>query len=127
MSNSKWVKLIARLVENCHLIKECRVKLLGEEYTGLRLLRIDEDVTFNFDYYPAAMEAMISGKPYGWKFYCQIEWLDFPSTVTDAQGRPVAQDTAAIQDQIAEVGRFQLALTGDNLRLYAYQQVNSST
>lgn len=122
MSNSKWVKLIARLVENYSLIHECRVKLLGEEYTGLRTLRIDEYVTLNFDYYPVAMEAMISGKPRGWYAYDQIEWLDFPGVVTDAKGHTIAQDTVAIQDKIAEVGLFQLALTVDNLRLYAYQQ-----
>jgi len=126
MSNSKWVKLITKLVEHHSLIKECRVKLLGEDYTSLRTLRIDEYVTFNFDYYPAAMEAMISGKPRGWYAYDQIEWLDFPSEVADAKGRAGAQDIAVIQHRIAEVGQFQLALTADNLRLYAYQQAQTA-
>nr|GFC82981.1 hypothetical protein [Tanacetum cinerariifolium] len=63
LNNAKWVKLLHALVAHYSLIKECQVKLVWEEEYSDRLLRIDENTEYLFDYYDQAMEAMITGKP----------------------------------------------------------------
>lgn len=118
LNNAKWVRLLHALVAHHHLIKECQVKLLWEEKPTGRLLRIDENTKYQFDYYDQAMEAMITGKPYGWWAYREIEWLEFPRYST---GKSSEQDLTAIQSVLASVGQIPLVLTGDALRLEAYR------
>ena len=120
MSNAKWVKLITTLVENWSLVQECKVKLIWEDKSVYRRLAIDEHTSYQFNYYASAMEAMIIGSPrLGWAAYKEIEWLDFPRFSSD---KAVSQDLIAIQQKIEAVGKFQMDLSPDNLRLYAYQR-----
>ncbi|MGI4866214.1 MAG: DUF6678 family protein [Janthinobacterium lividum] len=118
LNNSKWVKLIHALVAHHDLIKECQVKLIWEEKPTGRLLRIDENTMYQFDYYDQAMEAMITGKPHGWWAYREIEWLEFPRYLT---GQSSEQDLAAIQSVLTSIGQIPLVLTDDSLRLEAYR------
>ncbi|MCR5889308.1 hypothetical protein LRS06_16350 [Hymenobacter sp. J193] len=119
MSNAKWLKLLSALVENAALIAECRVKLIWEQETMIRWLVFDEDTSYRFDYYDTAMEAMITGNPRGWYAYKEIEWLEFPRFISN---KSVVQDLHAIQLQIQAIGQFQLELSDENLRLYAYRR-----
>ena len=108
MSNAKWVKLIATLVENWFLVQECKVKLIWEDKSVDRRLAIDEHTSYQFNYYANAMEAMIIGSPrLGWAAYKEIEWLDFPRLSSD---KVVTQDLTAIQQKIEAVGEFQMDL-----------------
>lgn len=121
MSNAKWVKLIALLVANSDLIQACKVKLIWEDIDVERWLLIGEETSYQFDYYANAMEAMITGIPrLGWTVYKEIEWLDFPRFSRDIGE---AQDLYTIQLKIEEVGCFQINVSADNLRLYAYQRL----
>ncbi len=118
MSNAKWVKLLTILVANWQLVQECKVKLIWEDASVEQWLHIEEETTYNFDYYASAMEAMIVGIPrLGWVAYKEIEWLDFPKFLRNKVG---AQDLEAIRCQIEKIGEFQLVMMSDNLRLYAY-------
>ncbi|GAB3648871.1 hypothetical protein GCM10027594_24280 [Hymenobacter agri] len=120
MSNAKWVKLIATLVKNWFLVHECKVKLIWEDESVERLLAIDEHTSYQFNYYASAMEAMIIGRPrLGWAAYKEIEWLDFPRF---ASSNSLPQDLLSIQQKIDSIGKFQMELSPDNLRLYAYQR-----
>jgi hypothetical protein len=121
MSNSKWIKLIATLVANTDIIKECLVKPIWEEQEPIRHLRFDAHTYYGFDYYASAMESMVSGNPRGWYDYKEIEWLDFPRLIT-AKGRVAAitQNLEAIELLLNSVGKFHLELMEDKLRLYAY-------
>jgi len=121
LSNAKWVKLITALIANWQLIHECRVKLIWEDASVERWLRIEEEVSHEFDYYANAMEAMIVGTPrLGWATYKEIEWLDFPRF---SCRKASVQDLKAIQQKIEEIGLFQFDASSDNLRLYAYQRL----
>jgi hypothetical protein len=120
-SNAKWVKLIAALVAHADTIKECLVKLVWEEQEPIRHLQFDEHTRYDFDYYASAMESMVSGKPSGWYAYKEIEWLDFPRlVVTKGKAESIMQDLDGIKLMLTGVGQFQLELTQENLRLYAY-------
>jgi len=120
MSNAKWVKLLATLVANWQLIQECKVKLIWEDASVERWLRIEEETSYEFDYYASAMEAMIVGAPHlGWAAYKEIEWLDFPKLPRNKVG---VQDLKDIQYKIEEIGDFQYIASPDNLRLYACQR-----
>jgi len=120
LSNAKWVKLLTALVANWKLIEECKVKLIWEDASVERWLRIEEETSYEFDYYASAMEAMIVGIPrLGWTAYKEIEWLEFPRFPHNKVG---VQDLQAIQQKIEEVGQFQLDASPENLRLYAYQR-----
>ncbi|QKG56338.1 hypothetical protein GKZ68_06615 [Hymenobacter sp. BRD128] len=121
MSDSKWVKLLATLVANAAIIRECLVKPIWEEQEPTRHLLFDENTYYDFDYYASAMESMVSGNPRGWYAYKEIEWLDFPRFITTkGKAEPVSQDLEAIELLLSKVGQFQLELTEENLRLYAY-------
>lgn len=120
MSNSKWVKLIAALVANTDVVKECLVKPIWEEQEPTRHLQFDEHTHYNFDYYASAMETMVSGKPTGWYAYKEIEWLDFPRFTTKGKAVSTEQDLEQIELLLNNMGQFQLELTEEKLRLYAY-------
>jgi hypothetical protein len=121
MSNSKWVKLIAALVENYAEVKECLVKPIWDDQQPFRQLLIDDTTTYDHDYYNSAMEGMVSDKPRGWYAYKEIEWLDFPRQLTNKTDSPAAvQNLELINQLIDGAGKYFVELTPDNLRLYAY-------
>ena len=109
MSDAKWVRLLDALTAHPGLVHECRAKLVWDD--EVRELRIDE-MEFEFDYWPHAMEAMVSGSPRGWYEYRELEWISFPA------GK---QDVARIRAVLDARGRFDLEEGDDGLRLYAYR------
>lgn len=109
MSDAKWVRLLDALTAHEGLVQECRAKLVWDD--EIRDLAIDEK-EFQFDYWPHAMEAMISGRPRGWYEYRELEWIRFPSG---------SQDLAKIRATLDARGRFDLERSEDGLTLYAYR------
>ncbi|WP_375416167.1 hypothetical protein [uncultured Hymenobacter sp.] len=122
LNNAKWVKLLHVLVTHHSLIKECQVKLIWEKKHIGRVLLINENTNYQFDYYNRAMEAMITGRPSGWYAYREIEWLTFPRYPAGQSGE---QNLDGIQAALASVGQIPLVLTTDVLRLNAYCSIAS--
>ena len=124
MNNKKWVKVIKALVDNFQEIKECQVKLIWEKDNNLRRLKIQEFISYNFDYYDTSMEAMISGNPKGWYDYKEIEWLDFPRKAITYENLKtniaVEQNLELIKDILGKIGIIETKIGKDNLRLFAY-------
>ena len=109
MNDTKWVRLLDALTANDGLVVDCRAKLVWD--AEIRYMQID-GMQRDFDYWPHAMEAMISGTPRGWYDYKEIEWIEFPSA---------EQDLGQIRSTIESVGKFELESTDAGLRLYAYR------
>lgn len=120
LNNAKWVKLLDSMVAHHGLVKECQVKLVWEEAYSGRVLLINENTNYQFDYYDHAMEAMITGGPSGWFAYREIEYLSFPRYLT---GQPGEQDLAGIEVALASIGQIPLVLTTSALRLDAYRSI----
>ena len=110
MSDTKWLRLLDALTAVDRLVDDCRAKLVWDD--EIRYMQID-GMTRDFDYWPRAMEAMISGAPRGWYDYKELEWIEFP---TDAE-----HDLGQIRSTIESVGQFELESTDAALRLYAYR------
>ena len=119
MSNYKWVKLIEILVDNAHLIKKCQVKLIWEE-KHLRELLIDEHTSYQFDYYESSMESMISGPPYGWYAYKEIQWIAFPRKIYSTKNA-IQQDIIKIYEVIRQTGELCVEIDNNELIIYAYK------
>ncbi len=114
MNNSKWVKLIRKIVENFDVIKKCTVKLIYDD--EIRLLNITGDEQYDLDFYSNSMEGMLTNPIVpGWTVYKEIEWISFPY---DAE---VAQDIFKIKEQIRMLGEFNDELTDNYYRIYAYK------
>jgi hypothetical protein len=109
MNDTKWVRLLDALTSPEALVADCRAKLVWD--TEIRYMHID-GMQRDFDYWPHAMEAMISGTPRGWYDYKEIEWIEFPAA---------GQDVVQIRAVIESVGQFELESTDAGLRLYAYR------
>lgn len=109
MSDAKWVRLLDAITGHDGLVTDCRVKLVWDD--NIRYMQID-GMDFNFDYWPRAVEGMISGFPRGWYEYREIEWIEFPAA---------GQDLAAIRSVIHAVGQFDIESTDAELRLHAYR------
>lgn len=114
MNNSKWVKLIRKIVENFDVIKKCTVKLIYDD--EIRLLNITGDEQYDLDFYSNSMEGMLTNPIVpGWTVYKEIEWISFPY---DAE---VVQDILKIKEQIQMLGEFNDELTDNYYRIYAYK------
>ena len=110
MSNAKWVRILDALSSQEGLVVDCKVKLVWDD----QICQIAIDgATFKFDYWPMAMEGMISCRRRGWYDYKEIEWLMFPS---------VGQDVTRIRETIQAAGQFVLDMSEDGLKLSAYQE-----
>jgi hypothetical protein len=109
MSDAKWVRLLDALTAQRGLVASCAVKLVWD--CEVRTIQID-GMSYNFNYWPHAMEAMISGAPRGWHGYNEIEWAEFP-----AHG----QDLGRIRPVIDAAGQFDLHASPSGLRLVAYR------
>ena len=114
MNNSKWVKLIQKIVENFDVIKNCSVKLIYDE--NVRLLNITGNEQYDLDFYSNSMEGMLTNPIVpGWTVYKEIEWISFPSDTE------VVQDILKIKQQIETLGKFNDELTDNYYRIYAYK------
>ncbi|MCC2546437.1 hypothetical protein LJY25_08270 [Hymenobacter sp. BT175] len=117
MNNAKWVKLLTLLVQQWHLLRECKVKLIWEGPDVERWLLLDEDTSYGLDYYDTAVEALISGQPRGWYAYKEIEWLEL---LPAPDGK--TQHLDLLQQEIDQLGQFRVERFMDKLRLYAYHR-----
>jgi hypothetical protein len=114
MNNSKWVKLIQKMVENFDLIKKCTIKLIHDD--NIRLLNITGNEQYDLDFYSNSMEGMLTNPIVpGWTVYKEIEWISFPCNTEDVQ------DILKIKQQIQMLGKFNDELTDNYYRIYAYK------
>lgn len=114
MNNSKWVKLIQKLIENFDVIKKCNVKLIYDDV--IRSLIITGDEQYNLDFYLNSMEGMLNNPIVsGWTVYKEIEWISFPYDTE------TVQDMLKIRLEIQMLGKFNDELTDDYYRIYAYK------
>lgn len=110
MNDSKWVKLLCVLSENEVVIENSSVKLIWDD--EIRDICINNDISYEFDFYEHSMESMISGYPKGWYHYKEIEWVELKSD---------AQNMDKIIHLLNSIGQFETELINDNLRLYGYK------
>lgn len=114
MSNSKWVKLIDKLVENNHIVQKIIFKKIQHEQTGE--LYLADHPTFGFEYWHLGFELNNSfGLPLAFN---EIEYLSFPKTIDEN----TTQDLEKILTIIQNVGQFCLEADEDELKLICYKK-----
>ena len=115
MSNSKWVRLIDRLVDNSDQIEKIEFKKIQSEQIGE--LYLTEDTTYGFDYWQNGFEGHNSLG--GWLIFKEIEFLIFPKTVRTEPLKE--QNLSQITKLIESVGQFVLEVTDDYIKLICYK------
>lgn len=116
MSNSKWVKLIDKLIENVDKIKKIEFKKVQTDQVGE--LYLSDDTTPGFDYWQNGFEGHNSLG--GWLTYKEVEYLVFPKIVDFDKN--VEQDLEQIAKLIATAGQFPLDMYEDKLKLICYRE-----
>ena len=116
MSNSKWVRLIDRLVEDADKIKKIKFKKVQKDQIGELYLK--EDTTFGFDYWQNGFEGHNSLG--GWLTFKEIEYLIFPKVI-DREAQ-LEQDLDQIKELIKSVGQFSLDIDDDRIKLICYRE-----
>ena len=116
MSNSKWVRLINKLVEDIDKIKKIEFKKVREDQIGE--LYLEEGTTFGFDYWQNGFEGHNSlGGILGFK---EIECLIFPKVV-DTKNQ-IVQNLDQIRDIIESIGQFALDIDDNRIKLICYRE-----
>lgn len=115
MSNSKWVRLINKFVENIDKVKKVEFKKVHKDIIGQ--LYLNEDTTFEFDYWENGFEGHNSLG--GWLTFKEIEYLIFPR-IADFNNN-VEQDLDEIMKMINSIGQFNLELNENLLKLTCYK------
>lgn len=115
MSNSKWVRLINKLVENANKVLKIEFKKVQREQIGE--LYINEETTFGFDYWQNGFEGHNSLG--GWLTFKEIEFLVFPKVVD--KNKHIEQDLLYIEQLIKSVGEFYLDANENRLKLTCYK------
>lgn len=129
MSDAKWVRLLNALTAPPSIVTECHAKLVWDD--AVRDFGMNH-AHFAFDFYERAVESLIHS-PSGWVAYKEIEWIEFPLSVTvpidenhrRAGTRRTEQDLGAIRQRIEQVGHFDLHEDEAALRLYAYRNASA--
>jgi hypothetical protein len=116
MSNSKWVRLIDKLVSNIDKVKKVEFKRVHNDLLGE--LYLTEDTTFKFDYWENGFEGHNSLG--GWLTFKEIEYLVFPRVI-DLENN-VEQDLEQIMNLIYNIGHFNLDLNRNTLKLTCYKE-----
>ncbi len=116
MSNSKWVRLIDTLVENIDEVKKVEFKKVQNDQLGQ--LYLNEDTTFEFDYWENGIEGHNSLG--GWLTFKEIEFLIFHRVIDFSNN--IEQDLERIMKLIINVGQFDLELNGNTLKLICYKE-----
>ena len=116
MSNSKWVKLVNKMVETSDQFKKIQFKKVQCNQIGE--IFINEDTTFGFDYWQNGFEGHNSLG--GWLTYKEIEFLIFPKVV-DAEEK-IEQNLIKIIDTIESVGQFVIETDNDSIKLICYRK-----
>ena len=91
-------------------LRRYRAKKLGELY-------IDQDTTYEFDYWQNGFEGCNSLG--GWLKYKEIEYLIFPKQVESDSFQQ--QDLVFIKSMIESVGEFSLEVDKDWIKLNCYK------
>jgi hypothetical protein len=115
MSNSKWVRLIDKLVDNSEKIRKIEFKKVQLDKVGE--LYIEEDTTFGFDYWQNGFEGHNSLG--GWLTFKEIEYLIFPKIVD--QESKFEQNLNEIINVIKSVGQFALDIDDEKVKLICYR------
>ncbi len=116
MSNSKWVRLIDKLVENIDKVKKVQFKKVQKDLIGE--LYFNEDTTFGFDYSENGLEEHNSLG--GWLTFKEIEYLVFPRVID--LNNNIEQDLEQIMKLITNVGQYNLELNENTLKLICYKE-----
>ena len=116
MSNSKWVRLVNKLVENGDKIKKIEFKKVQNDQKGE--LYLSSDTTFGFDYWQNGFEGHNSLG--GWLTFKEIQYLSFPKTINEENN--VKQDLVQIAELINSVGQFSLEIDENELKLICYKK-----
>lgn len=116
MSNSKWVRLIRKLVENADKILKIEFKKVQQDQIGE--LHLDSDTEIGFDYWQTGFEGCNSlGGVLGFK---EIEYLFFPKYTTSSKHNE--QDLEQIEALLSDVGQFSLEKDENGLKLLCYKK-----
>jgi hypothetical protein len=116
MSNSKWVRLIDKFVENIDKIKKVEFKKVQNDLIGQ--LFLNEDTTFEFDYWENGFEEHNSLD--GCLRFKEIEYLIFPKKID--MGNHIEQNLQQIMELINSVGEFSIDLNESRLKLICYRE-----
>lgn len=116
MSNAKWVRLIDKLIENIDQVKKVQFKKVQKDSIGE--LYLNEDTTFEFDYWENGFEGHNSlGGVLSFK---EIEYLVFPRVI-DSENN-IEQDLEQIMNLITNIGQFDLDFNENSLKLTCYMK-----
>lgn len=115
MSNSKWVRLIDKLVEDTDKIKKVKFKKVQSDQLGE--LYLNDSTTFGFDYWQNGFEGHNSLG--GWLTYKEVEYLVFPKIIDEAA--KAQQDLERIGEVIKSVGQFVLETSEEQFKLICYR------
>ena len=116
MSNSKWVKLVEKLVQNSNMILKIEFKKVQSNQIGT--LYLNEDTTFELDYWQNGFEG--SNSLGGWLTFKEIEFITFPQIVDI--NKNITQDIKEIEKLIDSVGKFSLEINNNILKLNCYKE-----
>lgn len=114
MSNSKWVKLVSKLVENVSSISKVEFKKIQSHEIGV--LTLSEDTEFGFDYWQNGFEGHNSLG--GWLTFKEIEYLKFPKHIDKPK---LTQNLDEIEKIILSVGQFEIEKDQKELKLVCYK------
>ncbi|WP_262149109.1 hypothetical protein [Chryseobacterium foetidum] len=114
ISNSKWIRLIKGIVENADDFKKIQFKKIQNNNIGQ--LFINEDSTFEFDYWQNGFEGNNSLS--GWLEYREIEYLVFAKIVSSEND---IQDLNQIKSIIEKIGQFDIEINDVELKLICYK------
>lgn len=115
MSNSKWVRLIDKLVEESSEVQKIEFKKVHSEQLGE--LYLEENTTYGFDYWQNGFEGHNSLG--GWLTFKEIEYMIFPKAIGTEPLKE--QSLIKIQELIESVGQFALDTNEDRIKLICYR------
>ena len=116
MSNSKWIKLVDKFIQNTDKILKIEFKKVQNDKIGE--LYLDEDTTFGFDYWKNGFEGCNSLG--GWLTFKEIEFIIFPKIIDS--NKNITQDLNEIEKLINSVGKFSLEINNNSLKLNCYKE-----
>lgn len=116
LSDAKWVKVIHHMVAHASLFQRVLFKKVTGDAVGI--LHIDEDTTYEFDFWKQGFEGHNSLG--GWLLYREIEYLEFPSQF-EANGQLREQDVEGIRAAMDEMGVFWWVEVPGGVRLLGYK------
>ena len=116
MSNSKWVRLIRKLVENADNVLKIEFKKVQQHQLGE--LYLEGDTEFGFDYWQNGFEGCNSLG--GWLTFKEIEYLFFPKNIASSEQEE--QDLEQIEAILHSVGLFLLEKDEQGIKLLCYKK-----